>query len=127
VFATGEPTRAGCVVTSEGSPSTVAFGPPDHHHSGQPASALALGRWWALGLVAALTSQPGVESVDHLHVWSLDSETVALSVHLVLESEPALHDAQILGLHLKEFLSEHYGIDHATLEYESHTCSTDAP
>lgn len=78
-------------------------------------------------LMITLGSQPGVESLHHLHLWSLDSETVALSVHLVLDDQPALHDAQLLGDRIKEMLSARFGINHATLEYECHTCTDDGP
>jgi cobalt-zinc-cadmium efflux system protein len=78
-------------------------------------------------LVAALTACPGVDSVHHLHVWSLDSETAALSAHLLLADEPSLHDAQLLGEQIKQVLAERYGIDHATLEYECHDCSYPPP
>src|SRR5207247_1965845 len=45
---------------------------------------------------AALAGQRGVEAVHHLHVWSLASETPALSVHIVLAGDDwTLHDAQM--------------------------------
>ena len=75
-------------------------------------------------LVATLATQPGIESVHHVHLWSLDSETVALSAHLVLADEPALHDAQLIGLRAKQLLADQFGVAHATLEYESHECVT---
>ncbi|MGZ4802768.1 MAG: cation diffusion facilitator family transporter [Acidimicrobiia bacterium] len=70
----------------------------------------------------ALTSAEGVEAVHHLHVWSIGSETPALSAHVVLAGELTLHDAQARGNQLKTELAEHFGIEHATLELECHTC-----
>jgi cobalt-zinc-cadmium efflux system protein len=74
----------------------------------------------------ALESSDGVDAVHHLHVWSLGSETPALSAHVVLGGELTLHAAQEAGDRLKELLSARFGIDHATLELECHACDDDA-
>lgn len=71
---------------------------------------------------AALTSAEGVEAVHHLHVWSIGSETPALSAHVVLAGELTLHEAQARGDRLKHELADRFGIEHATLELECHTC-----
>jgi len=73
---------------------------------------------------AALVAAPHVEAVHHLHVWELGSELPALSVHVVLDGEPTLHDAQARGSALKVMLAERFGIEHATLELECHDCGT---
>ena len=75
---------------------------------------------------AALAAQPGVTEVHHLHLWEVASDMPALSVHVVLEGEPTLHDAQSAGDHLKVMLSERFGIEHATLELECHDCAEPA-
>ena len=72
---------------------------------------------------AALRAQPEIEAVHHLHVWSLGSESAALSVHVVLTGEPSLHDAQLIGNRLREFVSTEFGIDHTTIELECHDCA----
>jgi cation diffusion facilitator family transporter len=72
---------------------------------------------------AALGSQPEVEAVHHLHVWSLGSESAALSAHVVLQGEPSLHDAQLVGNRLRELVQERFGIEHATIELECHDCA----
>jgi cobalt-zinc-cadmium efflux system protein len=71
----------------------------------------------------ALSQQPGVTEVHHLHVWELASDMPALSVHVVLDDEPTLHDAQAAGEGLKAMLAERFGIEHATLELECHDCA----
>lgn len=73
----------------------------------------------------ALTGSNGVEAVHHLHLWSLGSETPALSAHVVLTGEPSLHEAQTRGDVLKEMLVERFGIAHATLELECHDCGAE--
>ena len=71
---------------------------------------------------AALAAAPHVEAVHHLHVWELASDAPALSVHVVLDGEPSLHDAPARGDALKQLLAERFGIEHATLELECHDC-----
>ena len=71
----------------------------------------------------ALATAPQVEAVHHVHVWSLGSETAALSAHVVLTGEPSLHEAQVSGDALKVMLAERFGIGHATLELECHDCA----
>lgn len=73
-------------------------------------------------LTSTLNDHPGVASVHHLHVWSLDTDVLVLSAHVVLADEPTLHDAQRTGDQLRELLGEGFGITHATLEYECHSC-----
>jgi cobalt-zinc-cadmium efflux system protein len=69
---------------------------------------------------AAIAAHGGVESVHHLHLWSLASDVPALSAHVVLTGQPSLHDAQVRGDGVKAMLAERFGIDHATLELECH-------
>ena len=71
----------------------------------------------------ALAESDDVEAVHHVHVWSLGSETPALSAHVVLRGEPTLHDAQLVGNDLRALLVDRFGIDHATLELECHDCA----
>jgi cobalt-zinc-cadmium efflux system protein len=74
---------------------------------------------------AALAAEPDVEAVHHLHVWSLASDTPALSAHVVLAGEQwTLHDAQGRSDAIKAMLRERFGITHATLEVECHACET---
>lgn len=58
----------------------------------------------------------GVRSVHDLHIWRLDSHTVALSAHVIVNSlagwEPVLR-------RLKQHLDDTYGIDHITLQPET--------
>jgi len=70
----------------------------------------------------AINAHPHVESVHHLHLWSLASDTPALSSHVVLEGELDLHNAQQRGDDLKQMLNDRFGIEHVTLEVECHSC-----
>jgi cobalt-zinc-cadmium efflux system protein len=73
-------------------------------------------------VTAALAGADGVVDVHHLHVWSLASDTPAMSAHVVLDGEPSLHDAQERGEALRTLLADRFGIGHATLELECHGC-----
>ena len=68
----------------------------------------------------AIAGHEGVESVHHLHLWSLASDVPALSAHVVLAGQVSLHEAQVRGDGVKAMLAERFGIDHATLELECH-------
>jgi cobalt-zinc-cadmium efflux system protein len=73
-------------------------------------------------VVADLEAQPGITDVHHVHIWSIDSETMALTAHLRVEGELDLHDAQLVADAARSLLHDSYGIDHATLEVECHEC-----
>ena len=72
----------------------------------------------------ALADVDGVRSAHHVHIWSVDSQTVALTAHLDLVDGVALHEAQHVASNAKSLLAERFGIDHATLEPECHDCET---
>ena len=74
----------------------------------------------------AIARHAGVESVHHLHLWNLASDVPALSAHVVLQDELSLHDAQRRSDEVKAMLAERFGIDHATLELECHSCEPES-
>jgi cobalt-zinc-cadmium efflux system protein len=76
----------------------------------------------AADVEATLLEGKGVEAVHHVHLWNLASDVPALSAHVVLEGEVSLHDAQEVGDELKARLRDRFGIAHATLELECHSC-----
>ena len=71
-------------------------------------------------LAEMLSDHDDVADVHHLHVWSIDSETVALTAHVKVERED-LHGAQQVADELAGLLSEQ-GIAHSTLQVECHEC-----
>ncbi|MDQ6698484.1 MAG: cation diffusion facilitator family transporter, partial [Actinomycetota bacterium] len=74
---------------------------------------------------AAIADEPGVTAVHHMHLWSLASDVPALSVHVVVDAEPTLHEAQRRGDAVRTMLAERFGISHATVELECHPCDAD--
>lgn len=73
-------------------------------------------------VTAALTADPAVSEVHHLHLWDLASDTTALSAHVVLEGELTLHDAQRHADRLTDVLADEFGVGHTTLQIECHPC-----
>lgn len=64
-------------------------------------------------LQAHLSQLEGVESVHHLHLWSLDGHLHCATLHVVAEGDPSSVKALV-----RQELAEH-GILHATLELET--------
>ncbi|MFS0783020.1 cation diffusion facilitator family transporter [Bacillus sp. 1P06AnD] len=58
---------------------------------------------------------PDVEDVHDLHIWSLTSEKPMLSCHISIKA-PAFHDEVLFEA--KRLLSEHFHIEHTTLQVE---------
>ena len=69
-----------------------------------------------------ITAVDRVTEVHHLHIWSLASDVAALSAHVLVDAEPSLHEAQVVGDRVRSLLDERHGITHATLELECHPC-----
>ncbi|NNN11848.1 MAG: cation transporter [Acidimicrobiaceae bacterium] len=73
-------------------------------------------------IVTEILQQSDIADVHHLHIWSLGSETPALSAHIVFTESVDLHVAQVRTDAIKGMLSEKFHIDHATIEIECHPC-----
>jgi cobalt-zinc-cadmium efflux system protein len=71
-------------------------------------------------IYALLVSDPLVSDVHHLHVRSLDGETLSLTGHVLVDTDQ-LHDAQKVTRRLAEVLAGE-GIAHVTLQAECHPC-----
>ena len=67
----------------------------------------------------------GVEEVHDLHAWSLSTDVIALSAHLVMAGHPTLEEAQEVADRVKRAVAGPFGIAHATLELECETCVPD--
>jgi len=72
------------------------------------------------GLRAVLLDDPLVTDAHHVHVRSLDGDTLSLTAHVMIDTNQ-LHDAQIVTKRLAEVLSGE-GIGHVTLQAECHPC-----
>jgi cobalt-zinc-cadmium efflux system protein len=70
---------------------------------------------------AAIREVEGVNDVHDLHVWSIGSETSALSCHISIEDIPPSASERILR-EVKERLHCEFRIDHTTIQFEHVVC-----
>lgn len=68
---------------------------------------------------SAISEADGVASFHHLHVWAISTTDNALTVHIVIKEGA---DQESVKNGVKEALAA-CGINHATLELETHICS----
>jgi len=69
----------------------------------------------------AIRGVEGVNDVHDLHVWSIGSETAALSCHISIADIPPSVSERILR-DVKERLHEEFRIDHTTIQFENAVC-----
>lgn len=74
-------------------------------------------------VAATVEAVEGVDAVHHLHVWEWVPGELALSGHLEVDGDMAVHDAQRLLDRVREALHHRHGIDHTTFEVECHPCT----
>lgn len=70
---------------------------------------------------AAIRQVNGVNDVHDLHVWSIGSETAALSCHISIADIPPSASDRILR-DVKERLHHDFHIDHTTIQFEHVVC-----
>jgi cobalt-zinc-cadmium efflux system protein len=70
---------------------------------------------------AAMREVNGVNDVHDLHVWSIGSETRALSCHISIADIPPSVSERILR-DVKERLHHDFRIDHTTIQFEHEVC-----
>lgn len=70
---------------------------------------------------AAIAGVAGVNDVHDLHVWSLGSESHALSCHISIADIPPSESERILRA-VKDALHAQFGIDHTTIQFENAVC-----
>jgi cobalt-zinc-cadmium efflux system protein len=63
----------------------------------------------------------GVNDVHDVHVWSIGSETHALSCHIGIDDIPPSESENILR-NVKELLAANFHIHHTTIQFESSVC-----
>lgn len=74
------------------------------------------GRIDAQKVEAYLTSLPGVVAVHDLHIWSLSTTDVALTVHLVQQDDVSVTTQLTV---IADEIRQRFGIGHATLQVET--------
>jgi len=70
----------------------------------------------------ALTDIEGISDIHDLHVWNPASESIALAVHITVPDQ-MLGRVDELAQKVRTILSDRFGIDHPTLQFESNSCN----
>jgi cobalt-zinc-cadmium efflux system protein len=73
-------------------------------------------------VMAAISEVTGVLDVHDLHVWSLGSESHALSAHVLIEDMPPSRSGEILHC-INHALGDRFHIHHSTIQFEHVNCS----
>jgi cobalt-zinc-cadmium efflux system protein len=73
-------------------------------------------------VTSGMRSVAGVLDVHDLHIWSLGSNTHALSCHVLIEDVPPSASDTILR-RVNAMLAEHFHISHTTVQFEHVSCA----
>lgn len=68
-------------------------------------------------VASAMLKVPGVREVHDVHVWSLGSDSHALSCHVQILDMPT-SESERIGQRIREVLSSEFGIKHTTIQFE---------
>jgi len=72
-------------------------------------------------IIASIRAVGGVNDVHDVHVWSIGSETHALSCHITIEDIPPSESEAILRS-VNEILAARFQIHHTTIQFENVVC-----
>ena len=72
-------------------------------------------------VVGALSLVGGVIDVHDVHVWSIGSDTHALSCHIRIADIP-LSESDVILQRVKQVLSANFHIEHTTIQFENSVC-----
>ncbi len=68
-------------------------------------------------VATAMLAVPGVREVHDVHIWSLGSDSHALSCHVQILDMPT-SESEVIGHHIREALAGGFGITHTTIQFE---------
>jgi cobalt-zinc-cadmium efflux system protein len=68
-------------------------------------------------VATALLSVKGVREVHDVHIWSLGSNSHALSCHVYILDMPT-SESEPIGHQIREVLAREFGIHHTTIQFE---------
>lgn len=74
-------------------------------------------------LESALQETPGVCDAHHIHLWQVDDRDTHFEAHIGVEDQP-LSETSVIGARIEQHLSENFGINHVTLQFEAGSCVT---
>lgn len=67
---------------------------------------------------------PEIEDIHHIHVWLLTSENPLLTLHASI-CQGGSYDQTLMAI--KECLHQQFGIEHSTIQIETHRCADKTP
>ena len=70
-----------------------------------------------------LESLPEVANVHYVHAWNVSSVSIAFSAHVVVPDQ-MLSRTEGLARSIRHDLADHFGIDHAVLQFETEPCGS---
>lgn len=73
-------------------------------------------------VTGSIRAVPGVLDVHDLHIWSLGSESRAMSCHVLIEDMPPSESNAIL-CSMNEMLDHNFAIGHTTIQFEHMRCA----
>lgn len=73
-------------------------------------------------VVKSVREVPGVRDLHDLHLWSLGSQTRAMSAHLLIDDQ-RVSQAQTILAEVREIVAHRFGIEHTTIQFERETCA----
>jgi len=72
-------------------------------------------------VVNAVKRVPGVRDLHDLHIWSLGTQSRAMSAHLLIDDQRVIQAQDILA-EVREVLAHEFEIEHTTIQFESLVC-----
>ena len=72
-------------------------------------------------VVTAVKRVPGVRDLHDLHIWSLGTQSRAMSAHLLIDDQRVIQAQDILA-EVREVLAHEFEIEHTTIQFESLVC-----
>jgi cobalt-zinc-cadmium efflux system protein len=76
-------------------------------------------------VAAAVESIPGVTNVHDLHIWAIEPRLIMLTCHILVDGDDAALTNALLRTIRSRIVGD-FGIQHMTIQLESHCCHSDA-
>jgi cobalt-zinc-cadmium efflux system protein len=73
-------------------------------------------------VVRSVRQVPGVRDLHDLHLWSIGSQTRAMSAHLLVDDQ-RVSQAQTILAEVREIVAHEFGIEHTTIQFEREVCA----
>jgi len=75
-------------------------------------------------VAATIETLPGVKNVHDLHIWAVEPRLIMLTCHVLADGDDAVLTNALLRS-IRTRISEDFGINHMTIQMETHCCHPD--